>query len=130
MSPHPCLSTLADSNYPLDNSEELEKEYSGKLQKKYDQPMHEVISSVFRGLSDRKITAPSAGFTRYPFANHFDFGIFADIRFCSRESHSSIRTSLKAAQGDLYFLEKGLLFLGKPVTHIEYNNISNAVFSR
>lgn len=48
----------------------------------------------------------------------------------SRDSHSSIRTSLKAAQGDLYFLDKALLFLGKPVTFIEFHDISSVVFSR
>lgn len=49
----------------LRRREEIEKDYSGQLQKNYDQPMYEVISAVFRGLSGRKITAPSTAFTRY-----------------------------------------------------------------
>jgi len=48
----------------------------------------------------------------------------------SRDSHNSIKANLKAAQGDLYFLEKALLFLVKPTTFIEYDSISSVVFSR
>lgn len=45
--------------------EEIENEYKGELKKNYDQPMYQVLSSVFRGLSRKKITAPSITFARY-----------------------------------------------------------------
>ncbi|KAF8333409.1 uncharacterized protein EI90DRAFT_2916773, partial [Cantharellus anzutake] len=85
--------------------------YEGNLKEKYEQPAHEVVSHVLRGLSKKKITAPSGSFQ-------------------SRDSHNSIKANVKAAQGDLYFLEKALLFLVKPTTFIEYDSISSVVFSR
>jgi len=89
----------------------IESQYNGNLKKHYEAPIHEVISAVFRGLSGKKITAPSGSFT-------------------SRDSHTSIKANLKAAQGDLYFLEKALLFLVKPTTLVEYTDIASVVFSR
>ncbi|KAF8319072.1 FACT complex subunit POB-3-like protein [Clavulina sp. PMI_390] len=112
--PYIVMQTSQEEELELELSleeDEIQKEYGDKLTKKYDAPVHEVLSNVFRGLVGKKITAPASD-------------------FLSRDEHRSIRTSLKAAQGDLYFLDKGLLFLGKPVTHIEYQYITSAVFSR
>jgi hypothetical protein len=42
----------------------LKTKYDGKLEKKYDGPAHEVVSRIFRGLSGKKIIAPTT-FRRY-----------------------------------------------------------------
>lgn len=39
--------------------------YKDKLKEKYEQPLHEVVVQVFRGLSGKKVTRPAAGFMRY-----------------------------------------------------------------
>lgn len=44
--------------------EELKTKYEGKLDKKYEAPAYEVVSSIFKVLSGKKITGPGS-FQRY-----------------------------------------------------------------
>jgi len=46
--------------------ETLKEKYDGKLQKTYDAPTYEIVSTVFRALTGRKVTVPS-NFRRYMF---------------------------------------------------------------
>jgi structure-specific recognition protein 1 len=40
--------------------EELKEKYEGKLDKKYEAPAYEVVSSIFKALSGKKITGPGS----------------------------------------------------------------------
>lgn len=49
----------------LNMTEELLNEkYQGKLSPRYEQPLHQVVSNVFRGLTGKKINAPAKDFLR------------------------------------------------------------------
>ncbi|THH15843.1 hypothetical protein EW146_g4688 [Bondarzewia mesenterica] len=81
-----------------------------RLKKHYEDPTFEVVSSVFRALSQKKII--SAG------------------GFQSRNGHPGIKANLKAIQGDLFMLEKYIFFVSKQPVLIELSDIHQAVFSR
>ena len=89
----------------------------------YDAPAYDVVSSIFRGLTGRKIIAPGA------FQNHIN--------------QPGVKCALKASEGVLYPLEKYisstfesevdlryLLFVPKPCVLIELDDIDHVTFSR
>ncbi|KAF5309610.1 hypothetical protein D9611_013984 [Ephemerocybe angulata] len=90
------------------SDEDLEK-YE-KLKKNYEDPTYEVVSSVFRALSHKKIIGAGS--------------------FQSRDGHPGIKANLKAVQGDLFMLEKYIFFVSKQPTLIEISDIHNVIFSR
>ncbi|KAG9040414.1 FACT complex subunit [Tulasnella sp. UAMH 9824] len=92
------------------DQETIDSKYEGKLQKKYDLPTYRVVSEVFRGLSGRKMIAPGS--------------------FASRDNQHGIKANMKAVTGELYFLEKSLIFVAKQPTVIDYADIHQIVFSR
>jgi structure-specific recognition protein 1 len=92
------------------DEETINTKYEGKLQKKYEAPSHEVISAIFRALSGKKITGPAA--------------------FLSRDHHPGIKANIKAVQGELYFLDKSLIFVAKQPSLIDFADIHQVVFSR
>ncbi|KAI0304455.1 structure-specific recognition protein-domain-containing protein [Multifurca ochricompacta] len=81
-----------------------------RLKKHYEDPTFEVVSSVFRALSKKKII--SAG------------------SFQSRNGHPGLKANLKAVQGDLFMLEKYIFFVSKQPVLIEISDIHQVVFSR
>ncbi|KAJ1502589.1 FACT complex subunit [Coelomomyces lativittatus] len=86
-------------------------QYAGRLQKSYDAPTFEVVSSIFQGLTNKKIIGPG--------------------QFRSAISGSAgVKCSLKANEGYLYALEKSFLFVPKPATYMAHTDISYATFSR
>ncbi|KAG8944167.1 FACT complex subunit [Tulasnella sp. 424] len=92
------------------DQETIDAKYEGKLQKKYDLPTYRVVSEVFRGLSGRKMIAPGS--------------------FASRDNQHGIKANMKAVTGELYFLEKSLIFVAKQPTVVDYADIHQIVFSR
>ncbi|KAG9035886.1 FACT complex subunit [Tulasnella sp. JGI-2019a] len=92
------------------DEETIATKYEGKLQKKYDLPTYRVVSEVFRGLSGRKMIAPGS--------------------FASRDNQHGIKANMKAVLGELYFLEKSLIFVAKQPTVIDYADIHQVIFSR
>jgi len=78
-------STLHGSNLP-DGSDVYQKEYASRLKQSYDAPAYDVVSSIFRGLTGRKIIAPGA--------------------FSSHVNQPGVKCALKASEGILYPLEK------------------------
>ncbi|ESK95227.1 fact complex subunit pob3 [Moniliophthora roreri MCA 2997] len=81
-----------------------------KLKKNYDDPTFEVVSSVFRALSNKKIIGSGT--------------------FQGRDGHPGIKANLKAVQGDLFMLEKYIFFVSKQPSLIELSDVEKAVFSR
>ena len=96
----------------LNMSEEtLNEKYQGKLLPHYEQPLHQVVSQVFRGLTSKKINTPAKDFV-------------------SHHKQQGIKCSIKAAEGFLYCLEKAFMFVPKPATYLSYESISSITFSR
>ncbi|KUJ21449.1 FACT complex subunit pob-3 [Mollisia scopiformis] len=96
----------------LNMTDELMKDkYNGKLLPHYEQPLHEVVTQVFRGLTGKKVNAPAKDFL----SHHGQFGI---------------KCSIKASEGFLYCLEKAFMFVPKPATFTPYDNIKSIVLSR
>ncbi|KAJ6584147.1 SSrecog-domain-containing protein [Mycena vulgaris] len=81
-----------------------------RLKKNYEDPTFEVVSSVFRALSKKKVIGSST--------------------FQSRDGHPGIKVNLKAVQGDLFMLEKYIFFVSKQPVLIELSDIQQVVFSR
>ncbi|GJJ14142.1 hypothetical protein Clacol_008401 [Clathrus columnatus] len=113
---YPYLVMLFDKEEELDvelniDSETYEREYKGKLEKKYELPTFTVVSEVFKGLSGKKIIAASSSYE-------------------SKSGLPGFKAHLKAVPGELYFLEKYLFFVSKQPTLIELSDIFQVVFSR
>ncbi|KAG2184674.1 hypothetical protein INT43_000587 [Umbelopsis isabellina] len=92
------------------DEETLKERYEGKLQKSYDAPTYEIVSTVFRSLTGRKVTVPS--------------------NFRSHHGSHGIKSSMKANEGYLYPLDKCFLFIPKPPTFIPHSEIGVVTFSR
>ncbi|KAH9480828.1 FACT complex subunit POB3 [Psilocybe cubensis] len=81
-----------------------------KLKKNYEDPTYEVVSSVFRALSGKKIIGSGS--------------------FQSRDGHPGFKANLKAIQGDLFMLERYIFFVSKSPLLIELADIHTVTFSR
>jgi structure-specific recognition protein 1 len=68
------------------SSNVYQEQYASRLKQKYDAPAYDVVSSIFRGLTGRKIIAPGQ------FVNHLN--------------QPGVKCALKASEGILYPLEK------------------------
>ncbi|CAG8487824.1 9224_t:CDS:10 [Ambispora leptoticha] len=102
--------TKVDMELNIDK-ETIEKNYNNKLEEKYeDKPLFEVVSSVFKGLTQRKVTVPGS--------------------YRSHHGNSAFKCSMKANEGYLYPLEKCFLFIPKPPTFIPIQDIISVTFSR
>lgn len=96
----------------LNMTEELlQNNYKDKLQSHYEEPIHQVVTKIFRGLSGKKVIMPSKDFT-------------------SHHGHHGVKCSIKANEGLLYFLDKSLLFVPKPATYIQMENVAIVTMSR
>ncbi|KAJ9134429.1 FACT complex subunit POB3 [Pleurostoma richardsiae] len=93
------------------SEEELNGKYKDKLQGHYEQPLHQVVAWIFRGLANKKVTTPAKDFTTH----RGQFGI---------------KCSIKASEGFLYCLEKAFMFVPKPATYISYEQTQSITFSR
>lgn len=45
--------------------EQIDERYKDRLQPHYEQPLHQVITYIFRGLANKKITTPAKDFQTY-----------------------------------------------------------------
>ncbi|ORY79403.1 hypothetical protein BCR37DRAFT_381540 [Protomyces lactucae-debilis] len=93
----------------LDDAE-YEQKYKDKLKKAYDQPTHQVVSQIFKGLSGRRVTVPSS--------------------FKSYHGLACIKCNHRANEGALYLLDKCVLFVTKPTLFVPFNDVRSVIFSR
>ncbi|KAI0166484.1 hypothetical protein GGR57DRAFT_496746 [Xylariaceae sp. FL1272] len=91
--------------------DELKEKFNGKLEAHYEQPLHQVITYIFKGLANKKITSPAKD-------------------FMTHRQQYGIKCSIKAAEGFLYCLEKAFMFVPKPATYISYDQTQSITFSR
>jgi structure-specific recognition protein 1 len=80
------------------------------LQKKYEAPTFQVISRVLKSLTGKKVTPPGS--------------------FRNAQGVNGIKANVKAVQGELYFLEKGLIFIAKQPILIDFSKTESIAFSR
>lgn len=80
------------------------------LQKKYMAPTFQVISRVLKSLTGKKVTPPGS--------------------FRNAQGVNGIKANVKAVQGELYFLEKGLIFIAKQPILIDFSKTESISFSR
>ncbi|KAI5919931.1 hypothetical protein F4810DRAFT_456667 [Camillea tinctor] len=91
--------------------DQLKEKYNNRLEPHYEQPLHQVITYIFKGLANKKITSPAKD-------------------FMTHRQQYGIKCSIKAAEGFLYCLEKAFMFVPKPATYISYDQTSSITFSR
>ncbi|PHH62429.1 hypothetical protein CDD81_7148 [Ophiocordyceps australis] len=89
----------------------LQSRYKDKLEAHYEEPLHQVVAKIFRGLADKKISSPAKD-------------------FLTHRSQYGIKCSIKASEGFLYCLEKSFMFVPKPATYITYEQTQSVTFSR
>ncbi|KAF9910746.1 FACT complex subunit [Lobosporangium transversale] len=99
-----------DVNLNLDD-ETIRTKYDGKLEKRYESRTYEIVSTLFKALTGRRVTIPSEFFKSY-------------------HNQSAIKCSMKANEGVLYPLDKSFLFIPKPPTFIPHSEIGSVTFSR
>ncbi|OCF32303.1 FACT complex subunit POB3 [Kwoniella heveanensis CBS 569] len=80
------------------------------LQRKYEAPTFQVISRVLKSLTGKKVTPPGG--------------------FRNAQGLNGIKANVKAVQGELYFLEKGLIFIAKQPILIDFSKTESISFSR
>lgn len=90
--------------------DEIENKYNNKLKPDMTGALFEVASRILKEVTGKKITVPGS--------------------FKSKNGHSSITASYKAASGLLYPLERGFIFVHKPALHIRHEEIANINFAR
>lgn len=101
-----------DMEFDLNITEEvLKQKYDGRLQMHYESAAHQVVSSIFRGLTAKKITQPSR-------------------EFSSHHQQSGVKCSNKANEGHLFFLDKAFLFVPKPAVYMSFDNVQHVTLSR
>jgi structure-specific recognition protein 1 len=92
------------------SEETIEKKYEGKLKKTYSAPTFDVVSNVFKSLTERNITVPGT--------------------FRSRSNAPAVKCAIKANDGYLYPLEKAFFFITKPTIYIRHADIASLEFGR
>ncbi|KAB1211652.1 FACT complex subunit SSRP1 [Morella rubra] len=112
---YPHIVLQFETDYVVDNtlsiSEDLfNTKYKDKLEPSYKGLIHEVFTTIMRGLSGAKVTKPG--------------------KFRSCQDGYAVKSSLKAEDGVLYPLEKSFFFLPKPPTLILHEEIDYVEFER
>ncbi|GAA6017728.1 hypothetical protein JCM10207_000477 [Rhodosporidiobolus poonsookiae] len=92
------------------DEETIQQKYDGNLKQHYDDPAYEVVSLLFRVLTQKKVITPG--------------------NFQSHDGQAAVKCNLKANEGQLYFLEKQLLFISKQPTLVSFSEISAVVLAR
>ncbi|WWD22603.1 FACT complex subunit POB3 [Kwoniella shandongensis] len=105
---YPFLVAQWPKDEEVDADEEIAK--YPDLQRKYEAPTFQVISRVLKSLTGKKVTPPGS--------------------FRNAQGLNGIKANVKAVQGELYFLEKGLIFIAKQPILIDFSKTESISFSR
>lgn len=82
----------------LNMTEELLKEkYEGKLLPHYEQPLHQVVTQVFRGLAGKKVNQPAKDFVRYGIPSPSNIVILTFTATTNNLASSALSKLLKAS---------------------------------
>ncbi|GAA5841007.1 hypothetical protein JCM5353_004872 [Sporobolomyces roseus] len=111
--PYLVMQFAKDEMMELDlnlDEETIRDKYDGNLKTHYDDPAYEVVSLLFRVLTEKRVTTPG--------------------NYQSHDGQAAVKCNLKANEGQLYFLEKALLFISKQPTLVMFSEISAVVLAR
>jgi structure-specific recognition protein 1 len=98
-------------NIELNMTDEDLAKYQGKVAARYEDPIGTVVAKIFKGLTGRKLNQPSP-------------------EFSSHHNMAGIKCSIKANEGNLFCLDRALLFVPKPATYISFDHIASITMSR
>ncbi|PIC50080.1 hypothetical protein B9Z55_001126 [Caenorhabditis nigoni] len=99
-----------DQEMEIALTDDLKEKYGGQLKSEMDGPLYENVSILFKVVCNLKVTVPG--------------------RFIGSSGTPAIQCSHKQNPGLLYPLEKGFLFIHKPVMYIRLEEISSCHFAR
>lgn len=123
---------------------DLQGQYKDRLAASYEEPQHQVVAKIFKGLANKKITAPAKDFlTCVAFqpssgASQSDsrtdfFGMILTLELSPKYRQSGqtgIKCFIKASEGFLYLLERAFMFVPKPAMYISYDTTHSITLSR
>ncbi|KAJ3099368.1 FACT complex subunit [Phlyctochytrium planicorne] len=92
------------------DEETITAQYGDRLKKNYDDLVYSTVGAVFKGLTNGKLTVPTA--------------------FKSAQNAFGLKCSLKANEAMLFPLEKSFISLPKPTTLIPHTDITMITFGR
>ncbi|KAF6014430.1 hypothetical protein HII13_000775 [Brettanomyces bruxellensis] len=92
------------------DDDEYEKKWKTRLNKTYSNYTYMVLTSIFKGFTDRRVVVPGS--------------------FLTKDSDVAISCSVKANEGHLYPLDKCLIFVTKPTILLPFSDVHEVVFSR
>ena len=104
--------------------EELKEKYDGKLSQEMEGPLCEIFSRLMRVMVGHKIIVPGS-FKKYV-ENEFFLLISPSS---SNNNQYAIACSCKATSGYLYPLDKGFIFVHKPVIFVKFEDIRTINFA-
>ena len=90
--------------------EEIQDKYDGKLKKEMAGKTYEVITNLFKAITNRKLTVPGS--------------------FLGHSGTPAITCSYRAASGFIYPLERGLIYIYKPPIYLRYDEMQRVEFER
>mmetsp|Transcript_11206 Transcript_11206/g.34297 ORF Transcript_11206/g.34297 Transcript_11206/m.34297 type:complete len:508 (+) Transcript_11206:111-1634(+) len=111
--PHLVFQFQVDNEVSVDinlSKEELKKKYNGKISKTETGDAWKVFSKVMKAFCGKSLHTPKT--------------------FQSAQGQKSVRTSLGANDGYLFFLDSSLFFVNKPPTYIRFDDIQIVKFKR
>lgn len=68
----------------------LESRYKDKLEARYEEPIHQVVTKIFRGLSGKKVIMPSKDFVRSVYVRIDLISLLSDILQPPRPQRSQV----------------------------------------
>lgn len=111
--------------------ETLKEKYAGALKAHYDDPAFEVVSMLFRVLADKKVTTPGNYQSLVDRLFHLESSLMIQPSLMgSHDGHSAVKCNVKANEGQLYFLERSILFISKQPSFVAHSDISAVTFAR
>lgn len=104
-------SEYLEQKFPNIDEKTAEEKYGGVIKPVMKGPSHDVVTRVFKALSNKKV-------------------LIAGQSFQATNTGAAIQCSYKANEGHLFFLEKSFFFLKKPPMHIRHASIASIEFDR
>ncbi|CAF0744999.1 unnamed protein product [Didymodactylos carnosus] len=90
--------------------EVIQEKYGNNLQKKMSGSYHDIVSRLFRAITEQRITVPGS--------------------FSSKNGAKCVSCAYKASAGLLYPLERGFIYIHKPPLYMHHDDIASVSFNR
>ncbi|CAF3270543.1 unnamed protein product [Rotaria socialis] len=90
--------------------EAIQEKYGNNLHKEMQGPYHDIVSRLFRAITEQRITVPGS--------------------FTSKSGAKCVSCAYKASAGLLYPLERGFIYITKPPIYIHHDDVASCGFNR